>query len=265
MRLIATLIALTFATPALACGPDTDCVIGDRTYRLHLPANTDAPIGALFYAHGYRGSAAGAMNNAALRRMTDDLGIALVALKSAGDDWNLAHRPRAPEQKTAAEYDYIDAVIADVAGRVALDQDSLVFTGFSAGGMMTWTIACGMSERFAGFIPLSGTFWAPVPDTCTTPPTNIVHIHGTEDGVVPITGRPIGPTSQGDVTRALAMYAAYGGYVASGAEQSAPGGMTCRTSGNSLGNLLDFCTFAGGHDFSTPRLRYAYERIMGGS
>ncbi|MEO1292822.1 MAG: hypothetical protein AAFV62_08335, partial [Pseudomonadota bacterium] len=42
-RLLAlcALIAIGFTSPAAACGPETDCVIGDRTYRLSLPDGYD--------------------------------------------------------------------------------------------------------------------------------------------------------------------------------------------------------------------------------
>jgi polyhydroxybutyrate depolymerase len=150
----------------------------------------------------------------------------------------------------------------DVARRVDLDPDRVVAAGFSSGGMLTWTLACGMSDAFAGFIPVSGTFWAPVPKTCATPVSNIVHIHGTEDRTVPLGGRAIAEAKQGDVPETLAMYAAYGGFTLEG-RAAGPADMTCETSHNPAGNILEFCTFPGGHSFSLERLRYAYERLMG--
>lgn len=265
MRLIVSLFVLLLAGPALACGPESDCTVGDRTYRLYVPGAASEPMGALLFAHGYRGSAAGTMGNMALRRLAGDLGLALVALKSAGDDWNLSHRPAAPDQPEALEYTYVDAVLADLATRVDLDDSRLVMSGFSAGGMMTWTVACGMSGRFAGFVPVSGTFWAPVPASCPAPPANILHIHGTADGTVPLAGRAIGQTRQGNVAQVLAMYAAHGAYAADGAPEQAPGDMTCRHATNPEGRRLDFCTFPGGHEFSVTRLAHGIERVLGGS
>ncbi|WP_226782041.1 alpha/beta hydrolase family esterase [Oceaniglobus trochenteri] len=265
MRLMIALLMMVAAGPALACGPDSDCKVGERTYRLYVPADAGQPMGALFYAHGYRGSAAGAMRNKALRRLADDLGMALVALKSRGDDWNLAHRPSAPQQGEAAEFAYVAAVLRDLASHMHLDSTKLVFSGFSAGGMMTWTMACGMSESFAGFVPMSGTFWAPVPQSCPTPAANLVHLHGTQDGTVPLTGRTIGPARQGDVHRALAMYAAHGNFTETAQGVPAPDGMRCTQSRNPGGKLLEFCTFDGGHGFSTRRLRHGVERVLGGS
>lgn len=262
MRLIALALCL-LTTPALACGPDSDCVVGERTYRLYLPPAAEAgPVGLLVFAHGYRGSAANEMANKALRALADETGMALVALKSAGDDWDIAHRPQEPDQTVSREGDYIDAVLADVATRARIDPARTVASGFSAGGMLTWTLACEMSDRFAGFVPMSGTFWGDIPATCPSPPATVVHIHGTTDRTVPLQGRAIGGTRQGDVGQALAMYAAHGGFARVEGETEGPGGLTCRKARNPGGKLLEFCTFDGGHDFSTERLRYGIAEAL---
>ncbi|HID67806.1 MAG TPA: polyhydroxybutyrate depolymerase [Roseibacterium sp.] len=259
---LALLSALAFlASPALACGPDTDCTVsGDRTYRLYVP-DTDGPVGAFFYAHGYRGSADGAMGNQALRAMADRLGMAFIAMNADADDWNLAHRPQAPDQTEAAEYDYVTAVIEDVASRIDLDQTRLFSTGFSAGGMMTWTLACAMGDRFAGFIPYSGTFWQSAPATCPTPAADLVHIHGERDTVVPMEGRAIAGTRQGNVYDVMSMYADFGQQGAA-VLQEMPEGLTCFTRENAAGTILDLCMFDGGHSFSAARVEWAIERIL---
>jgi len=264
MRAFLTIICLWFSLPAMACGPDTDCMVANRSYRLYLPPDLgDAPVGALFFAHGYKGNAAGEMRNKALRALADGLGVALIALASAGDDWQLAHTPQEPDRTDAAEAGYVAAVLADVKIRHALDPTRTVLAGFSAGGMMSWTMACEISQDFAGFVPMSGTFWGPEPATCTSAPANVIHIHGTKDTTVPLTGRAIGATRQGNVPKVLAMYAAYGLYVATG-EATGPAGLTCAQSTNPAGKRLEICTFPGGHDFSTERLRYGYQRAIGG-
>ena len=80
--------ATLLATPALACGPDTDCKLGDRTYRVAMPEGHDGakPVGAIVFSHGYRGSAAGLMRNRNLRRAISNMGLAFIALKSKDDD-----------------------------------------------------------------------------------------------------------------------------------------------------------------------------------
>jgi polyhydroxybutyrate depolymerase len=266
MRLILAALFSLLATPVLACGPDTDCTIlnGERTYRYYLPDGidgTDGPVGAFFHAHGYRGTATGAMRNQSLREMADRLGMAFIAMNADADDWNLAHRPSEPDQAEAREFEYVRAVIEDVAGRIDLDRARLISTGFSAGGMMTWTLACGMGDTFAGFVPYSGTFWDPVPETCPSPPAMLIHIHGMDDEVVPLDGRPIGPTRQGNVMQAFRMYAVHGG-LPTPERAEFPHGEACMVSMGEEDGALALCLFDGGHSYSTARVEWAIEQIL---
>lgn len=258
------LTALALAsTPALACGPDTDCMLGDRTYRVAMPEGHDGttPVGAIVFSHGYRGSAAGLMRNRNLRRAISDLGLAFVALKSKEDDWVLPNSPRHMDSDGSDEFNYVDAVIEDVTTRHPINKNRLVASGFSAGGMMTWNLACARSELFAGFAPISGTFWLEAPSNCAGPVANIIHIHGDNDPTVPLDGRPIQNTHQGKVSEALDMYRSYGGFEST--QPSKTASLSCENSANSEGDVLNFCMFEGGHSFRSEYLRYAWETFEG--
>lgn len=267
MRYALAILLSLLTTPALACGQETDCtVLGDRSYRYYMP-DVEGPVGAVFFAHGYRGSAAGAMNNASLRAMADRLGMAFIAFNADGEDWDLANRPHDPTRPEATEFDYVDAVIADVATRIDLDRSRLIATGFSAGGMMTWSLACGMSGTFAGFVPYSGTFWAPVPETCPTPAGTIIHIHGLTDTTVPLEGRAIGNARQGNVIEAFRMYARLGNFPEP-SQVDFPFGEGCLVTMSEMGaepeGGIALCVFDGGHSFSTERVEWAIEQILDG-
>ena len=146
------LSCLVLATPATACGPDTDCMIGDRFYRIRMPVGHDgaARIGAIIFAHGYRGTAAGVMRSQGLATVASDLGVALIAVKSAGDDWSIPGAPAMGSIAGVDELAYFDRVVADATARFPIDADRLMVSGFSAGGMMVWTLACHRSQHFAG-------------------------------------------------------------------------------------------------------------------
>lgn len=259
LSLLAAAALAAFASPALACGPDTDCRLGDRTYRIAMPAGHDGttPVGAIVFSHGYRGSAAGLMRNRNLRRTISDMGLAFIALKSMDDDWVLPNSPRHMDSDGAAEFRYVDAVVADAARRFAVDTKRMVAAGFSAGGMMTWNLACARSGLFAGFVPISGTFWQEPPRSCAGPVANIIHIHGDSDPTVPLNGRPILDTRQGKVSDALEMYRAYGGFKPMPPSKTKR--LSCTNSANGNGDVLDFCMFEGGHSFRSEYLRYAWE------
>ena len=260
LRILAIFSVISlFAAPTLACGPDTDCMVDDRTYRIRMPEGHDGntKVGAIVYAHGYRGTSEGVMRNASLGDLASELGVALIAAKTLGDDWSIPGVPSDNKNETIDELVYFDRVIEDAATRFPIDRKRLMATGFSAGGMMVWNLICHRSEAFAAFVPIAGTFWAPEPETCTSPPTSVIHIHGDTDPVVPLEGRPIADTAQGNVFHVLEMYRRYGGYsVPSGEEVE---GLRCENSANADGHLLNFCLFSGGHSFETRFIRHAWD------
>ena len=257
--IFALFAGLSTASPALACGSDSDCRVGGgRSYRIHLPQKPSGnSFGAIFFAHGYRGSAAGVMRNKSLTRLADRLGVALVALDAGSDDWALPGAPHPARGRN--EMGYADNVIADVTKRFGIDPSRLVASGFSAGAMLVWNLACERGDRFAGFIPISGTFWAPVPKNCASPPANLIHIHGDADRTVPLLGRPIARAHQGEVPKALAMYTRHGGFGAP--RRKRVGDLRCQVQRNPAGNILTFCAFKGGHSFRTEFLAQAWRML----
>jgi polyhydroxybutyrate depolymerase len=248
---------LMFAGAGHACDRDSDCVIPSGTYRIVMPEGVNGPVGALVFAHGYRGSAAGTMKNAGLIRMATDRGMAFIALDALGGDWALPNAPgHAVEERD--EMAYLDAVIADAA-QFGVDPQRTVITGFSAGGMFVWNAICDRGDAYGGYIPYSGTFWQGPPDHCDAGAQNIVHVHGDSDETVPLEGRAIGDTRQGSVPETLAMYRADKGFVGETAMVTAD--LTCERA-VSGSKHLDFCMFPGKHSFTAERLAAAYELLM---
>ncbi len=255
MRVLAILLAL-FASPALACGEATDCKIENGIYRIHLPP--EAPTGAIIFAHGYRGTAEGTMRNEALKSLADDLGVALVAIKSFDEDWTIPNAPSAGTRPERDETDYVLRVKRDVVDRNGIDPARVLMVGFSAGGMLTWNVACAAGDAFAAFVPMSGTFWKGPPATCPTD-ARIYHFHGTSDEVVPISGRPIGPTVQGDMTAVLAMYRADRGLGAGRAVDFQ--GLDC-TEWDGPATMLRYCLHPGGHQFRADWIRGVWGEVF---
>jgi polyhydroxybutyrate depolymerase len=199
------------------------------------------------------------MRNGSLRRMVSDAGLALIAAQGVNGTWDLPYGPRTFQSTGAAEFSYFDAVLNDATTRFPLDRNRIIASGFSAGGMVVWNLACSHPANFAGFIPMSGTFWLQPPESCTGPAQSIVHIHGDSDTTVPLDGRPIGETKQGKVDAALAMYAKFGAF--KDRQAAAMGSLTCINRHNTGGDILEFCLFPGGHSFRTEYLKYGIDRL----
>ncbi len=261
MRIVLFLLFF-LASPAFACGPDSDCPVGDRHYRISMPDghNGTTPVPALIWSHGYRGSAAGVMRNTAMRNMLSKLGFALIAAQGVGGTWDLPYGPRTFDSDGAAEFAYFDAVIADVTENHHIDPGRIVASGFSAGGMMVWNLACSHPQKFAGFVPMSGTFWLKPPDTCDGPVRSLVHIHGTNDKTVPLKGRAIGETKQGEVEDALAQFVQFGGFGPTSYFKAEA--LTCRQRANDTGQFMQYCLFEGGHSFSVRMLEHGLVELL---
>lgn len=260
--LVVALLCLSIPTgAALACGPETDCVIGERTYRIKMPDGHDGstPVGAIVHAHGYRGTAAGVMRNKGLSRMASRLGVALIAPKSAGQDWVIPGAPRKRGVDGSVEFEYFDALIDHAARRFPIDRTRLMASGFSAGGMMVWNLACHRGDLFAGFAPVAGTFWEPVPEVCPSDPVNLIHTHGTTDTVVPLDGRTIADTRQGSVVDALDMFRRRSdfGKIEGGPDDD----LACSRRANSAGKILEFCSHPGGHSIKSKWLERAWREF----
>lgn len=249
--LIAGFLLCVSGSAASACGPNSDCPIGDRHYRIYVPSESRSPepTGALVFVHGYRGRASDVVQNGALRALADRLGLALVAVASAGDDWSIPGVPSVDFHPDLDEIAYFDAVRHDLIRRLGLNPDRLVVAGFSAGGMMTWHLACHRATDYAAFIPMGGTFWAPIPENCQQPPAQLIHFHGLADTTVPLRGRAIEDAMQGDVRDAIAMYARNGAFRPAEAQRIASFG--CEVMRNKRGATLGLCLHAGGHSWDT--------------
>ena len=259
MRFILFILALMIAPVAHACGAASECMVEDRSYRISLPEGVDGPVGAVIWAHGYRGTAAGVMRNGSLRKMVHAEGLALITLQGVNGTWDLPNGPRTPDSTGAVEFDYVAVVIADAGAKFGVDPARLVASGFSAGGMLVWNLACARPESFVGFVPYSGTFWLEPQRDCAIPAKSMIHIHGDADSTVPLDGRAIGPTRQGKVSSALAMYSALGDFGAA-VPVDTPA-LSCSQQVNPSGDVLAFCLFEGGHSFRTEYLAFALTRL----
>ncbi len=257
--LIAVAALLLSFQPAQACGVQTDCAVPGGFYRIDVPESR--PTGAILFAHGYRGTANGTMRNQRFRRMATDMGLAFVALDAGpGDDWQLPNAPGGNAGDGRANFNYVAAVIDDLKSTYGFDNDRIMITGFSAGGMLVWNLACVRPDLAGGFAPVSGTFWMEPPANCATPAASIIHMHGDSDRTVPLQGRTIANTRQGDVGEAMTFYQQVGSFSES-YERAGPG-LDCQGNRNASGDVLEFCMFEGGHSFRRAFVRDAWERFI---
>jgi len=257
------LLGLT-STSALACGPSSQCKIdNNRHYYIAMPAGHDGktPVGAVVFSHGYKGTALGTMKNKKMRKIVSDMGLALIATKSKGDDWDIPYSPSSYDSDGQDEFRYFDNVIDHASANFPIDTKRMMATGFSAGGMVTWNLICARSDKFAAFAPMAGTFWLKIPQGCETPATNVIHIHGKTDRTVPLGGRKIRQTKQGDVPTTIAMYKDFGKFKATQPTTNAEFNFECENHENAAGKIFNYCLFPGRHQFNSFFIKYAWDKF----
>jgi len=79
--------------------------------------------------------------------------------------------------------DFILAIIDEMYKRYGIDRDRVYLSGFSMGGMMTYYAATMIADKIAAFAPVSG-FLMSGPNTNSSRPIPIIHVHGADDGYV---------------------------------------------------------------------------------
>jgi uncharacterized repeat protein (TIGR02059 family) len=82
------------------------------------------------------------------------------------------------------DVDFILAIIDEMYNRYKIDRDRVYLSGFSMGGMMTYYAATQIADKIAAFAPVTG-FLMGGPNTNSSRPIPIIHVHGEGDDFVP--------------------------------------------------------------------------------
>lgn len=253
MRLL-ILILLLLPQALWACGKDSDCVVEGGTYRIALPEGA-GPFPAILFFHPWQGTAEGVMRNGSLLGQAAARGIAVIAPQGVDKSWSFPGSP----SRDRDEFAFVDAVLADVEARFPIEMDRIMVSGFSVGASMVWNLACYRGARFAGFAPVAGAYWDPVPETCPSPVPVLIHVHGTADRTVPIRGRGIGIHRQSDLYESLAQWEQQGGCeLPNTARRDAL--LVCRQV-SCGGGMLELCLHDGGHSIRTEWVIRAWEEL----
>jgi polyhydroxybutyrate depolymerase len=246
-RTLTPLLALAagLAAPAAAdgCGgPERPCEIAGGRYYLAVPEHRgETPMPALVFLHGYQSSGAEWLADAAFVRGWTEAGFALVLPDGIDRTWRHIGSPASGRDDLA----FLDEVVADL--RARLPVGAVWVGGFSQGGSMVWDLACHRPGAWAGFLPVAGAFWQPLPERCAGPVT-LRHVHGMGDEVVPMAGRAIRRVfRQGDVLAGWAVLTAAAGPPAGPDSALTQGDQTCRRRTTTAGARLELCLHPGGH------------------
>jgi polyhydroxybutyrate depolymerase len=246
------------------CSISAPCAVAGGFYLVRPPAGRSGkpPAATLVFFHGWRESAAGTIADPVLTTFADKHNILLVAPHGQGETWSYPGSPG----KHRDEFAFTAAMLDDLAIRFKVDPARLIASGFSQGGSMVWNLACRMADRFAVFAPVAGGFWEPSPQSCTSGPVALIHLHGIKDGTVPMAGRSLrgGVYKQADIRRDWRVWLAANGCAVPLGDvvmpgEVAPGDFACqRATSCTSAKPLALCLRDGGHMLMAEDLETAW-------
>ncbi len=204
-------LGVTAGTSHASCGPDSGaCEIQSGSYHIKLPDTPRDDMPVVVFLHGFGGSGLGAISRDVMVEPLRARGYAVIAPdgvpRAEGRPASWTFYPGWPGRDEAA---FLKDVVADAADRFGTSADTVLLSGFSAGGFMVNYLACDAPETFTAYAPVSGGFWRPHPAECNGP-VKLFHTHGWSDGTVPLEGRKLagGRFQQGDIFAGLEIWRA---------------------------------------------------------
>jgi polyhydroxybutyrate depolymerase len=167
-----------------------------RRYHFHVPPgiDPDMPPALVVGLHGGGGNGLAFAQGVDLRRMAARMGAVLVVPQAWGrfgfrrGSWNADSRVRLgfAERQEVDDVRFLMAVIESMEIEAGTDPARVYVTGVSKGGMMAYRLACARPDRIAAIAVVAGTLSTDrCPDGAAVP---LLHIHGTDDGNVPMEG-----------------------------------------------------------------------------
>ena len=201
--------------------------------------------GVVFF-HGWREEAKNVLADPTMRDFADRRDAILIIPQGEGLTWSYPGSPG----RHRDEFAFVAAVLDDALKRLPLDAAHVYAAGFSQGGSMVWNLACHAPARFAGFLPVAGGFWEPLPESCAPGPRQVFHVHGLNDATVPMAGRSLrnGQYRQGDIRKGWDLLRQAASCQPEAASFRRGARYACEhVKGCSGRAALELCLFEGGH------------------
>jgi polyhydroxybutyrate depolymerase len=165
-----------------------------RTYFVHLPPGYDGktPLAVVLVLHGATESPEGVEHLSGMSVKADQANFIAVYPRGTGranparlPTWNSGNCCGYAQQNHVDDVGFIRALIDKLEEDYAVDPKQIFVTGISNGGMMSYRLACELSDKIAAAAPVEGAQNL----TCSpSHPVSIIVFHGTADRLVPFNG-----------------------------------------------------------------------------
>lgn len=163
-----------------------------RDYILYIPGIYDGEdaVPLILNFHGYGSNATEQLFYGDFRSIADTANFLVVhpegTLLNNVSHWNVGGWTFG---STVDDVAFTSALIDSLSIEYNIDPERIYATGMSNGGFMSYLLACQLSERIAAIASVTGSMTPQTYENCDPQrPMPIMHIHGTDDSVVPYLG-----------------------------------------------------------------------------
>ncbi len=151
-----------------------------RSYLLHVPASYDGkPVPLLVALHPALATGERMEKLTHFDALADRDDFIVAYPDGINHQWNAGKCCGEPMEENIDDVGFVDAMVAEITSRYAVDPARHYVTGFSNGAFLVHYIACLEPADFAAYATMAGTITSPV---CTPArPTPFLVIHGNKD------------------------------------------------------------------------------------
>ncbi|MDR7210697.1 carbohydrate-binding protein [Flavobacterium piscis] len=146
-----------------------------RQMIVYAPTGIEQNRPLVISMHGRGQTMSDQKNQTQFQSVAQSNNFVLVFPQSDGENWQLWGDN---------DINFILAIIEEMSVRYGIDRNRVYLSGFSMGGMMTYYAATKIADKIAAYAPVGG-FLMGGPDTNSSRPIPIIHIHGEDDDFVP--------------------------------------------------------------------------------
>ncbi|MEE2901219.1 MAG: dienelactone hydrolase family protein [Myxococcota bacterium] len=155
-----------------------------RSYHIFVPANTSTSAPVLLAFHGGGGAGIEFPQQREFETLASENGFILVLPQAVLVDGNEGEWQLNTTSEREQDIRYVRKIIEDISMNHDVNASKIYGIGYSLGSMFTYELACQMSDELTALASFAGTM--PVNVASCNQPRNIpiMHIHGTEDGII---------------------------------------------------------------------------------
>jgi len=163
-----------------------------RVYNIHVPAGYSAadPLPLVLVLHGATQSIASVERMSGMSRLADREKFIAVYPSGTGPmdrvpTWNAGNCCAYALRNNVDDVGFLRALIEKLKSEYPVDAKRIYVTGISNGAMMSYRLACELSDEIAAIAPVEG---AQNLDCNPSEPVSVIVFHGTADRLVPFNG-----------------------------------------------------------------------------